>query len=550
MNFDSFVLAVLVGEHHQQTAATLESLARWKVNECVEVDVVINHQSRLDYFDFLESVRERHPGKHLIAMHADIFFAEDFLHRLIIQIELIEAAGASWGLLGPAGVNYPYFKIVRNMVDHHGILYPFSRPLPAIHLDGHLLVIHKDLTFDFDSDYRGFHHYDTLLCIRSWAQGRAVFIINLPLRHLGQGNEAEWKRSSETLGRVLGMKYANKSFMTSMGSVSLTGLSNVTRDFYKHEVDVALKQWVVKRSPPDVVLVVRVTADNVDGARETLLSVCGQFEKPARVILLHTAELSESLEPLIQYFGALVDLMTLSGAGAATARQDDVLLGSAVELRAGLPDDTIVSFLDARTILFPNFVSDVRRFHLYGVDVGRVVAVLDFNYAIHDGIHAQKGVDESKVDSWKTECIEDLVTGREIPLASFAIPATVLREVLDDHLYGALTERVFALNIAARAPTYFLRRLGGLIRMPKTALTPTRDPFAEISEQSEFLRTHYPFGYMWMKQRKGRAEFPVQVPTPESREMVLALKLSQYPRMIDAIYKVHRLVLWLRSRFV
>lgn len=549
MKLDSYVLAVLVGEHHQQTAATLECLARWRVDERIEVDVVINHQSLLDYFGFLDGIRERHPGKHLIAMHADIFFAEDFLHRLIAQIELIEAAGATWGVLGPAGVNYPYFKIVRNMVDHHGILYPFPRPLPAIHLDGHLLVIHKDLALDFEPDYRGFHHYDTLLCMRSWAQGRAVLIINLPLRHLGQGNVAEWKQRSEALGRVLGKTYGNKSLMTSMGPVPLTGVSGVTRDFYKHEVDVALARWIAKRRAPDVVLVVRVDADDVDRARETLLSVCSQFEKPARVILLHAPELSDRLAPLIQYFGALVDLVPLSGAGAATARHGDVLLGSAAELRAALPDDAVVSFLDARTILFPNFVRDVRRFHLYGIDVAGVVAALDVNYAVHDGAPAQKGEGERLVESWKTESINDLVTGGEVPLASFAIPAAILREVLDDHLYGALTERVFALKIAARAPVYFLRRLGGLLSLPTTALTPPPDPLADISEQSEFLRTHYPFGYMWMKHRPRAAGVPVQAPIPVSREQALAMKLAQYPRLINAIYKVYWVARRLRARF-
>ena len=546
MNLGSYVLAVLVGEHHQQTAATLECLTRWRVEKYIEVDVVINHQSRLDYFSFLEGVRERHPGKHLIAMHADIFFAEDFLFRLIAQIELIEDAGATWGVLGPAGVNYPYFKIMRNMVDHHGILYPFPRPLPAIHLDGHLLVINKDLVLDFEPDYRGFHHYDTLICMRSWEQGRAVFVINLPLRHLGQGNVAEWKQRSEVLGRVLGKTYGNKSLMTSMGPVSLTGVSGVARDFYRHEVDVALAHWVAKRSAPDVVLVVRVDADDVDGASDTLLSVCSQFEKPERVILLHPPELGERLAPLIQYFGTLVDLLPLSGAGAAMACHGDVLLGSAEELRAALLDDAVVSFLDTRTVLFPNFVRDMRRFHLYGIDVGDVVAALDVNYAVHDAVPAPMGEGERLVSSWKTENIDDLVTGGEIPLASFAIPVDLLREVLDDHLYGALSERVLVFKIAARAPVYFLRRLGGLLRLPKAALEPRMDPLADVSEQSEFLRAHYPFGYIWMKHRE---KAPVQAPTRVSREQVLAMKLSQYPRVIDAIYKVYQVARRLRTCF-
>ena len=547
MNLDSFVLAVLVGESHQHKSATLECIERWGFSKHIEIDVIINHHSRHDYFGFLEMVREKYPKKHLIVMHADIFFAEDFLQRLLAQIELIEATGAEWGLLGPAGINYPYFKIVRNMIDHHGILYPFPKPMLAIHLDGHLLVIHKDLRFDFENDYRGFHHYDTLLCIQSWVRCRSVFIINLPLRHLGQGNLEEWKQSSEALGLMLGKIYGNKSLMTSMGPVPLVGVSGVTRDFYKHEVDLVLESWISKRIAPNVVLVIRVHADDIYRFRETLLSVCAQFVKPARVILLYSPEIEDQLSPLLQYFGSFIHIVSVSCSGAALAPHGDALFGSSFELGKVLPEDGVVTFLDANTVLFPNFVRDFQRFHMLGVDVAGVVAALDFNYAVQD-CSAGKNYDVGRLlQGWKTENVDDLVVGFDIPLTSFAIPVSILRAILDDHLYGALTERLLVLKFVARAPVYFLRRLGGLVHKSTTAPTASPDTLAEISEQSEYFRTHYPLGYMWMKQWAGTNEVPVQASIGLSREQALAMKFSEYPRLINAIYKIYRVTKRLKS---
>ena len=124
-----YVVAVLVAEYRASHSAILRSIERWGINRSIATEIVINTESKLDYFTFIELVKNRHPNKHLIVMHDDIVFGEDFFARLLEQIAIIENAGVKWGVLGPAGVTYPYFKIVRNLVDYHGILYPFWRPL-------------------------------------------------------------------------------------------------------------------------------------------------------------------------------------------------------------------------------------------------------------------------------------------------------------------------------------------------------------------------------------------------------------------------------------
>lgn len=552
ISLDDFVLSILVGEHHQATAATLECLEQWRVRSAITVDLVVNHNSQLDYFTYLEQVRERHPGKHLLIMHADIYFAEDFLHRLIEQIALIEEAGLAWGLLGPAGVSYPYFKIVRNMVDYHGILYPFPHPLPAVHLDGHLLVIHKDLVFDFNKDYRGFHHYDTLLCIHSWSQNLPVFVINLPLRHLGQGNVAEWQERSKALGRDLGRVYGNKTIVTSMGPVELDVEPGVTRDFYKQEVESTLARLFHHRTLQDVTLVLRCDDANESSFREALLSVCGQFDKPSRVIVLCSDRLRKSLELECGYFGMFVDIRILSAHPATTVSSEDVLMGCGDEIAALLPTSGLVSFLDATTSLFPNYVRDARQFHVLGAGVENVVAVLDMNYAVLESNKQGAEFEPRLIEGWKTEAIEDIVSGGIIPLASFVTPIATFRSILDDHRGGALSERVFVFKLVARAPVFFLRRLGGYLRTTAKQLSADAGPLAEIAIQGEFLRSSYPFAYLWMKRHASAASTPVQVPTfgavHLSREQLLVTKLVQYPRIVDGIFMLHGLLKRLRKR--
>src|SRR5215467_12303878 len=112
-----YVVAVLVAEYRASTSATLRSIEKWGIKRLIATEILINRDNKFDYFTFIELTKKLHPDKNLIVMHDDIFFGEDFFARLLEQVAIIENAGVKWGIVGPAGVTYPYFKIVRNMVD-------------------------------------------------------------------------------------------------------------------------------------------------------------------------------------------------------------------------------------------------------------------------------------------------------------------------------------------------------------------------------------------------------------------------------------------------
>jgi hypothetical protein len=538
-----YVVAVLVGEHHLDTSPTLRSIERWQIETRISTDIVRNVGSRLDYFSFIGLLKQRHRNKNLIVMHADIFFGEDFFERLLEQITIIEQARVKWGVLGAAGVTFPYFKIVRNVVDVHGILYPFWRPLPAVHLDGHLLVIHRTLDIAFEPNFRGFHHYDTLLCIQSWRQGLPAFVINLPLRHLGQGNAQEWRERSAHLGRILSKTYGNKALITSMGPVQLTSAYGTTRDFYKHEVIPALESSFAHKRPPDATIIVKIHNEDHGSVREALLAVCAQFTKPDRVVVLCRQKFREDLDRLAAPFRVIVDIVFVICPDDADP--SDICFGCGNKIKALLPAGGIVSVIDSRAVIFPNYVRDFKNFYVYSFGGAETVAALDMNYAVkdHAGATTCDSAPARLVHGQITETIEDVVPDNFIALSSFGLPALIFNAVLDSHVHGSLLHDVFVLKVLEHARVFFLRRLGGFIKTSVPELkSAEKDEFEEIAVLGEFFRSRYPYAFLFMNKRHGGVP-AVSAPPPElSREAMIGVKLAQYPKVVAGIFWTHSFV--------
>jgi hypothetical protein len=542
-----YVVAVLVGEHHLDMSPTLTSIERWQIETKMLTDIVRNVDSQLDYFSFIELLRHRHRDKNLIIMHADIFFGEDFFERLIEQITIIEQGGVKWGVLGAAGVTFPYFKIVRNVVDVHGILYPFWRPLPAVHLDGHILVIHRTLDIAFDPKFRGFHHYDTLLCIQSWRQGLPAFVINLPLRHLGQGNVQEWRERSAHLGRILSKTYGNKALITSMGPVQLPSAFGTTRDFYKHEVIPALESSFAHVRAPDATIIVKIHDEDFDTVREALLAVCAQFAKPDRVVVLCRQAFREDLVRLATFFRAIVDIIIL--VCPDDADPSDVFFGCGNKIRALLPAGGIVCVIDSRTVAFPNYVRDFKNFYVYCFGGAETVAALDMNYAVKDHAWATTCAASAEfVHVQRTETIEDIVPDNFIALSSFGLPIRIFNSVLDSHVHGSLLHDVFVLKVLEHARVFFLRRSGGFIKTSTSELEAAgKDEFQEIAVLGEFFRSRYPYAFLFMNKRHGGVP-AVSAPMPElSKEAMIGVKLAQYPKIVAGIFWAYNVMMKIRT---
>ncbi len=523
-SYSDFVLGVLVGQEQQSKSIvpTLESLER-ALEKPEAVEIVLNNGD-VDYFSFLEMLRERHPDKHIIAMHSDIYFDRSFIRRLLSAISDLDLARRSWGVLGPAGINYPYFKLVRNIEDFHGILYPFALPMTAVHLDGHFLVINKNLKLGFEGKYHGFHHYDTLLCISSWEQGFPVYIINAPLKHLGRGNVEEWRSASTWLGEQLGLKYSNKSIATSMGPVVIKACEDSGTDFYRDVVDCALDEEFKERIAQPVFLFFRVREGIVEKCRKSLLSICSQFKKPDRVTVLCPSRFAEQIEPEILFFANFINLNFV-------VANDDKGLAEDIFLGAELPPDFLsdlgyTAFIDEGVILFPNYVRDISQFSNYCEGGNRTAVCLDFNLCDQDG--------EKLVSSGdRTEQIEDVISGNcKLPICSFAFPSRLI-EV--NNLEIRFSEKAYVLWLASLCRFYFIRRLGGV--SPIEIVDRSPGEYAHLDLNVLKLTAPFPFGAI--EQHGPQALTPPPQNTGLSKEQILARKLTQYPRLVALIFRVN-----------
>ncbi len=227
----------------------------------------------------------------------------------------------------------------------------------------------------------------------------------------------------------------------------------------------------------------------------------------------------------------------------------DVFFGCRDKIRALLPADGIVSVIDSRTVVFPNYVRDFKNFYVYCLGGAETVAALDMNYAVtdHAGTAACGSAPARLVHGQRTETIEDIVPDNFIALSSFGLPVRIFNATLDSHVHGALLHDVFVLKVLEHARVFFLRRLGGFIKTSTFELEAAgKDEFEEIAVLGEFFRSRYPYTFLFMNKRHGAVP-AVPAPVPElSKEAMIGVKLAQYPKIVAGIFWAYNLVIKIR----
>jgi hypothetical protein len=333
-----------------------------------------------------------------------------------------------------------------------------------------------------------------------------------------------------------------------MGPIQLAATFETTRDFYKHEVIPALEASFAHRRAPDATIIVKICRDDHDSIREALLAVCAQFAKPERVVVLCRKTFREDLDRLATFFRVIVDIIVVC---PDADDPPDVLFGCGDKIRALLPADGIVSVVDSRTVVFPNYVSDFKKFYVYCFGGAETVAALDMNYAVKDHAGAT-GCDAPArlVLGQKTEAIEDIVPDNFIALSSFGLPVRIFDAVLDSHVHGSLLHDVFVLKVLEQARVFFLRRLGGFIKTSTPELEAAgMDELEEMAVLGEFFRSRYPYAFLFMNKRHGGVP-AVPAPMPElSREAMIGMKLAQYPKIVAGIFWAYNVMIKIRMMY-
>ena len=124
---------------------------------------------------------------------------------------------------------------------------------------------------------------------------------------------------------------------------------------------------------PDATIILKIDHEDHDTVREALLAVCAQFTNPERVVVLCRQTFREDLDRLATFFRAIVDIIVVCPDDEDPL---DVFFGCGNKIRALLPAGGIVSVIDSRTVVFPNYVRDFKNFYVYCLGGAETVAHL------------------------------------------------------------------------------------------------------------------------------------------------------------------------------
>jgi hypothetical protein len=297
-------------------------------------------------------------------------------------------------------------------------------------------------------------------------------------------------------------------------------------------------------------MIIKIDQEDEAAIHETLLGVCAQFSKPQRVVLLCRRRFYESLDRLANFFRPFVEILVVRPQEGSPEALEDIFFGCAPEICRLLANEGIVSIIDSRTVIFPNYVSDFKKFFVYCFGDTRTIAVLDMNYAVSEDAATSNGssISARLVPSQKTETVEAIVPYNFIPLSSLALPIGIFRSVLEDHRYGSMLHDVFFIKLLERGRFFFLRRFGGFIKTsPPGFQTTIKSNFEDIAVLSEFFRSPYPFSFLFMNKllHDDGSHNEILI---GFRERQLARKLSRYGKLVSAVFWLHSFIRKLRNR--
>lgn len=117
----------------------------------------------------------------VVFAHQDVFLPATWPLHLQQALDLLEASGTHWGVLGCFGITrsqpprpygYCYSTGLRRIIGE-----PFNSLVPAHTLDELLLVVRRSSGLRFDERLPGFHLYGADLCLDAAVKGLENFII-------------------------------------------------------------------------------------------------------------------------------------------------------------------------------------------------------------------------------------------------------------------------------------------------------------------------------------------------------------------------------------
>lgn len=133
----------------------------------------------------LNAALDSSSAKVVILPHQDVYLPRHFLRQLCEQIEALEKVDPDWAVLGCIGVDAD--GVVHGETWSSGMAKvvgsPISSAVKVVSVDEMILVVRSASSARFDPGLPGFHLYGTEILVSAADDGRASYVIPMPVVH-------------------------------------------------------------------------------------------------------------------------------------------------------------------------------------------------------------------------------------------------------------------------------------------------------------------------------------------------------------------------------
>lgn len=290
MNSDAdigFVVGVLLTQPEQASVA-VQSIGKLGVSDGVQVDVSVRREGRT-VLEYAKTLQATYPHHHIILLDENVVVPSSFIESVRSQIQFFFERSVAWGVIGNAGVTFPYFKQIRNMLVVGAPTDQFAGVLPAAQLDAYVLIVHRDVRleeFALTTGCPADAPIGDVATLAAWEAGRPCWICNLPVYFEGGPLGAQAIGDRDAWARYLAKYYNNTSFVSAHGTLFLVDHATDAKDFYYSQIEPSLNRATAHLDTASVTVFVFASYYDPDVFDRCLISIVSQFQRPKALYII------------------------------------------------------------------------------------------------------------------------------------------------------------------------------------------------------------------------------------------------------------------------
>lgn len=230
-------------------------------------DLVIetDHNS---YYDLLNRVIDVSASDYACVVHDDVYLCSSFREKLTSLVFVLNNEWPNWGIAGnagviPARVGYGASDVVRYVADPHGGPNLIGHILPAINIDGNVMLLNIRALRERSvrmPQFDGYQLYDAILCIETITAGLGVFVApQLACWHGSGGDQSAFDSAkSVAIASYLTERIRNRVLQTLNGLVHVPFRGWVNDELRRIDVEIdSLRTACRNRTAKKVAIVTR-----------------------------------------------------------------------------------------------------------------------------------------------------------------------------------------------------------------------------------------------------------------------------------------------------